>query len=116
MSKQYRMNAAAETPAPDGQSELELLEEVALEEPRMYQVLLHNDDYTTMEFVIQILMEVFRKSADQATNIMLAVHKRGVGIAGVYLLEIAETKVEIVRQRAQEAGYPLRCTLQEVRS
>jgi len=86
----------------------------ALKEPRNYQVLLHNDDYTTMEFVVSILMEVFLKTAEQATAIMLAVHKRGVGIAGVYPLEIAETKVAAVREKAKEAGFPLRCTLQEV--
>ncbi len=94
--------------------ETDVVDETDLREPRKYQVLLHNDDYTTMEFVVGILMDIFRKTEDQATAIMLAVHKQGVGIAGVYLREIAETKVQIVRKRAQEAGFPLRCTLQEV--
>ena len=98
--------------SPDGQPDVTL--DVKLEEPKMYQVLLHNDDYTTMEFVVNILMTVFHKTADQATNIMQAVHKRGKGIAGVYPYEIAETKVDKTHFLATEAGYPLRCTLEEV--
>ncbi len=98
--------------APGGQPD-EIVE-IDVEEPKMYQVLLHNDDYTTMEFVVNILMTVFHRSADQATNIMLAVHKRGKGIAGVYPYELAETKVDKTHFLAREAGYPLRCTLEEV--
>ena len=98
--------------APGGQPDVIMDVEVA--EPKMYQVLLHNDDYTTMEFVVNILMTVFHKTADQATNIMLAVHKRGKGIAGVYPHESAETKVDKTHFLAREAGYPLRCTLEEV--
>ena len=67
--------------------------DVEVAEPKMYQVLLHNDDYTTMEFVVNILMTVFHKTADQATNIMLAVHKRGKGIASLPPRN-AETKVD----------------------
>lgn len=81
--------------------------------PKSYRVLLHNDDYTTMEFVVIILMEVFRKSGDEATAIMLAVHQSGVGQCGIYPLEIAETKVAEVHRRAREAHFPLRCTLEE---
>ena len=84
--------------APGGQPDVIMDVEVA--EPKMYQVLLHNDDYTTMEFVVNILMTVF--------------HKRGKGIAGVYPHEIAETKVDKTHFLAREAGYPLRCTLEEV--
>ena len=85
-----------------------------LGEPRLFQVLLHNDDYTTMQFVVEILMHVFHKNADEATAIMLNVHKEGIGIAGVYPYEIAETKVERTHHLAREAEFPLRCTLEEV--
>ena len=91
----------------------DMLYEEAPEEPRLYRVLLHNDDYTTMEFVVIILMEVFRKTDDEATTIMLAVHKQGMGQCGIYPLEIAEIKVSEVHRRAREANFPLRCTLEE---
>lgn len=110
-SERFLKDAAPET---DALPIAELMEEISLEEPRKFQVLLHNDNYTTQQFVVGVLMDVFRKSEAQATAIMLAVHKRGVGIAGVYMLEIAETKVELVRNMARKAGFPLRCTLQEV--
>ncbi len=90
-----------------------LLLEEDVREPRQYKVLLHNDDYTSMEFVIFVLIRVFRKSTDEATSIMLAVHEEGIGICGVYTHEIAETKVAQVYGMAREAGFPLRCTLEE---
>ncbi|MBO4311662.1 MAG: ATP-dependent Clp protease adapter ClpS [Desulfovibrionaceae bacterium] len=90
-----------------------ILEETRLKEPRRYQVLLHNDDYTTMEFVVTVLMEVFHKDEEQATAIMLSVHKKGIGVAGVYPREVAETKIAQVRERAARAGFPLRCSLRE---
>lgn len=89
----------------------EVLEDV--KEPSMYKVLLHNDDYTTMEFVVEVLMFVFNKSADDATRIMLNVHKQGVGICGVYTYEVAETKVNTVEALAKENGFPLKCTMEE---
>lgn len=103
-------------PQADLLPEADLYEQTALEEPRQFQVLLHNDDYTTMDFVVGVLTDIFRKSEEQATAIMLSVHKHGVGTAGVYMLEIAETKVGLVRNMAREAGFPLRCTLQEIPS
>ena len=81
-------------------------------EPPMYRVLLINDDYTTMDFVISILVEVFAKSAEEATRIMLDVHKRGRGICGIYPLEIAETKVDTVHALARGNGFPLKCTME----
>ncbi len=84
-----------------------------IREPRKYKVLLHNDDYTTMEFVVQVLVNVFRKTDVEATQIMLAVHKNGVGVCGVYTAEVAETKVVAVRQLARKGGYPLKCTMEE---
>ena len=98
----------------DTQPAADILHEEAPEEPRLYRVLLHNDDYTSMEFVVLILMEVFRKTGGEAAAIMLAVHKRGIGQCGIYPLEIAEIKVSEVHRRAREANFPLRCTLEEV--
>ena len=82
------------------------------EEPPLYRVLLHNDDYTTMQFVVEVLMVVFNKSMEEATLIMLNVHKQGVGLCGIYPFEIAETKVDTVDTLARENGFPLRCTME----
>jgi ATP-dependent Clp protease adaptor protein ClpS len=84
-----------------------------LKEPPMYKVLLHNDDYTTMEFVVLVLMQVFHKSVEQATRIMLNVHKRGIGMCGVFTFEVAETKVQTVTRLARENGHPLKCTMEK---
>ena len=83
------------------------------QEPPMYRVLLHNDDYTTMEFVIEVLMYVFNKSPESAAKIMLNVHQQGIGVCGVYTHEIAETKVDTVHNLARESGYPLRCSMEQ---
>lgn len=96
------------------ESSPELLLQERIKKPKMYQVLLHNDNYTTMEFVVSILVNIFRRSIEQATAIMLSVHKKGVGIAGTYTRELAETKVTTTHILARDAGFPLRCTLQEV--
>ena len=82
-------------------------------EPSMYRVLLHNDDYTTMEFVIEILMYVFNKSPESAAKIMMNVHKEGIGVCGVFTHEVAETKVDTVHNLARESGYPLRCSMEQ---
>jgi ATP-dependent Clp protease adaptor protein ClpS len=82
-------------------------------EPSLYKVVLINDDYTTMEFVIHVLESVFQKSPAQAYQIMMQVHVSGRGIAGVYPWEVAETKVDTVTSMAREAGYPLRAALEE---
>ncbi len=79
-----------------------------VEKPRNFKVLLYNDDYTTMEFVIWVLIEVFRKSQIEATRIMLTVHRSGKGVAGIYSKEIAETKASLAMGHATAAGYPLR--------
>lgn len=101
-----------EPTGPGHDAEVLVVDEVRL--PRMFRVLLHNDDYTTMDFVVSILVEVFRKTVDEATAIMLAVHERGVGECGVYTHEVAETKAAIVHARARREGYPLRCSTEEV--
>ena len=84
----------------------------ALQEPPLYKVLLHNDDYTTMEFVISILETVFQKSTPDATKIMLNVHHEGVGVAGIYTREICETKISLVHQLARKNEFPLRCSME----
>jgi ATP-dependent Clp protease adaptor protein ClpS len=84
-----------------------------VEEPKQYKVILLNDDYTTMEFVVQVLESVFHKSPVEAYHIMMAVHTRGQGLCGVYTHEVAETKVATVHDLAGEAGFPLRATLEE---
>ena len=83
-------------------------------EPSKYAVILYNDDYTTMEFVIEVLRKFFSKTQEEAMQIMLQVHQKGSGIAGVYSLDIAETKISQVTHYAQSCGYPLKCTLDEV--
>jgi ATP-dependent Clp protease adaptor protein ClpS len=86
---------------------------VDIREPRRYRVLLHNDDYTTMEFVVEVLVTVFHKNLSEATAIMLAVHERGLAACGVYTEEIAETRISQVHDRARKAGFPLRCSMEE---
>ena len=80
--------------------------------PQLYKVLLHNDHYTTMEFVVAVLIGVFHRSESDATSIMLHVHRNGVGVAGVYTREIAETKAAKVTAMAKEAEFPLMCTVE----
>jgi ATP-dependent Clp protease adaptor protein ClpS len=76
--------------------------------PPKYKVILYNDDYTPMEFVVSILENLFGKGPTEATQIMLAIHRTGLGIAGVYVQEIAETKVAMVHSAAEQRGFPLR--------
>ncbi len=83
-----------------------------LKRPPLYRVLLLNDDYTTMEFVIEVLSKVFNHSHDKAMEIMLHVHQKGAGVCGVYTREIAESKVDQVLKYAQEEKHPLQCTLE----
>ncbi|PIE68682.1 MAG: ATP-dependent Clp protease adaptor ClpS [Deltaproteobacteria bacterium] len=91
----------------------EIIED-ALDEPRRFKVLMHNDDYTTMDFVVEVLRRIFHKNEAEAHLIMMNIHKKGVGLCGIYTAEIAETKVSLVHASAQSKGYPLACTLEEV--
>ena len=84
-----------------------------LKQPRLYRVILLNDDYTTMDFVVSVLEGVFRKSPAEAVQIMLNVHQRGKGVCGVYAREIAEAKIACVHEQARAAGYPLKCVMEE---
>ncbi|MDR1840765.1 MAG: ATP-dependent Clp protease adaptor ClpS [Holophagales bacterium] len=83
-----------------------------LQAPPLYRVILHNDNYTTRDFVVWVLREVFRKAELEAVSIMLSVHQKGVGVAGVYPFQIAETKTEQVRQLAERHEFPLLCTFE----
>ena len=85
-----------------------------IQEPSLYKVLLHNDDYTSMEFVIAILERVFQKNTSEATKIMMNVHQEGIGIAGIYTREICETKVAVVHDLARQSEFPLRCSVEKV--
>ena len=85
-----------------------------VEEPPLFKVLLHNDDYTTMEFVVWVLESVFNMPEDDAVRVMLNVHMQGVGVAGIYTFEVAQMKVEKTTTLAQEHEYPLLCTLEKV--
>jgi ATP-dependent Clp protease adaptor protein ClpS len=85
-----------------------------LREPPLFKVLLHNDDYTTMDFVVMVLETVFKKDTAEATRIMLNVHHQGQGIAGVYSREIGETKVALVHRMARKNQFPLKCSLEKL--
>jgi ATP-dependent Clp protease adaptor protein ClpS len=87
--------------------------QVQKKEPTLYKVVLLNDDYTTMEFVVEVLMTVFQKTASEAYQIMMHVHVNGRGIAGVYPWEVAETKADTVVSMARESGFPLQAVTEE---
>jgi ATP-dependent Clp protease adaptor protein ClpS len=80
--------------------------------PKLFKVFMHNDDYTTMDFVIEVLQSIFHKESAEATSLMLQIHQRGQALCGLYPFEIAETKVAKVHNQARAAGFPLRCTLE----
>jgi ATP-dependent Clp protease adaptor protein ClpS len=87
-------------------------EDVRVERPRMWRVLLHNDDYTTQEFVVAVLETVFRKPRAEAFAIMLSVHQSGIGLAGVYTHDVAETKMKRAQRLAEEQEFPLLVTIE----
>ncbi len=96
---------------PKFEEELDL--EIELQEPQMFKVLLHNDDYTSMDFVVEVLMDIFHKTHQQAEQIMLLIHEKGKAVCGVYTYEIAQMKVEQVRQLAKRNEFPLLATMEE---
>ncbi len=83
-----------------------------IDKPRLWKILLHNDNYTTMDFVVLVLVSVFHKSETEAVRIMLDVHQKGVGVVGTYTYEVAETKVARVAELARQAEFPLLCTME----
>jgi ATP-dependent Clp protease adaptor protein ClpS len=100
---------------PDGisQEETGVLQKTRLKEPKLYRVILHNDDYTTMDFVVTVIVAVFHKPAAEATKIMLDVHKKGQGVVGVYTFDIATTKASQVHEMARQNEFPLRASCEE---
>lgn len=97
---------------PYEESDSSVIEQVKVKKPKKYKVILHNDDYTTMEFVIFILKVVFHKTTAEAEAIMLEVHNKGRGVCGIYSYEIAETKSKKVEVLAKEQSHPLICTIE----
>lgn len=93
--------------------EEEIETSLELEEPRMFKVLLHNDDYTSMDFVVDVLMNIFHKNVMEAEKIMIEIHEKGIGVCGVYSFEIAQTKAEQVKQKAKQNEFPLLATIEE---
>jgi len=98
----------------DLDGELDVEEQARTQRPRRFRVMLQNDDYTPMDFVVQVLMDLFNKSHTEATQIMLNVHYKGHGLCGTYTREVAETKVHHVIERARAAGFPLLATMEPV--
>ncbi len=96
-----------------GTIELELLADVTVEHPKKFKVYLLNDDYTSMDFVVNILITIFHKNYEQAQAVMLEIHKMDRGLCGVYTNEIAETKVIHVEKRSQSSGFPLKAIMEE---
>ena len=96
---------------PNYEEELELALEI--EEPKMFKVFLHNDDYTSMVFVVEVLTGIFHKSNAEAEKIMLHIHETGKAVCGVYSFEIAQTKAQQVKQRAKQNEFPLLATIEE---
>ncbi|MBJ96062.1 MAG: ATP-dependent Clp protease adapter ClpS [Rickettsiales bacterium] len=97
---------------PEGDSSVLTRDRTRVRTPRMYKVVLHNDDYSPMEFVVAVLQQIFHLSVEDATRIMLEVHNRGIGVAGLYTYEAAETKVQQVLSTAQAHEHPLQCSME----
>lgn len=87
---------------------------INVKKPSMYKVVMHNDDYTTMDFVVSVLTTIFNKEIKDAINIMMEIHKKGKGIAGIYTLDVAKTKISAVHNLAHQEGFPLKLTFEKV--
>lgn len=111
---QHKFQIEGENEETEHSSDVLVKEEEKLSNPAKYAVILHNDDYTTMEFVVEVLMKFFGRSQQEAAQIMLKVHQEGSGVAGIYAFDIAETKAKQVVDYARAKGFPLLCTVEEV--
>lgn len=98
---------------PDVKEKIDTDAEEKTAEPHMYRVLIHNDNFTTKAFVVEVLVVVFSKSVEAATDIMWQTHRKGTGLCGIYTREVAETKIKISGVMASDAGYPLRLSMEE---
>jgi ATP-dependent Clp protease adaptor protein ClpS len=98
---------------PTNQSGTAVLARTKVKVPKMYKVLIHNDDFTPMDFVVEVLQKIFSKTYEDATKIMLDVHYNGFGICGIYTYDVAETKTVLVAETAKENEVPLRCSFEE---
>ncbi len=103
----------ANEPARIFQEDTGLQQKPRLQEPKLFRVILHNDHYTTMDFVVKVIVTLFHKPAAEATKIMLDVHKKGSGVVGVYTYDIATTKVSQVHEMARQSEFPLRASCEE---
>ena len=120
MNKILAMKATIQNLPPDDashqnqeESGVAVKEKRQLRRPHHYKVLIHNDDYTTMDFVVLVLKKCFGKSQEEAMQIMLNVHQQGMGICGIYTYEVAETKCQKVMVFARQNGHPLKCTIEK---
>jgi ATP-dependent Clp protease adaptor protein ClpS len=117
---EYMINSIVVNMSEDTESEEEsgiaVLERSKVQKPRMFKVLLHNDDYTTMEFVVHVLERFFKKVEQDAQRIMMEVHMNGIGACGVYTKEVAETKTAKVNDYAEKQGHPLKCSFEPCES
>ena len=108
-----RDNGVGDGEGDDGRTGALTLTRTRTKKPSMYKVLMLNDDYTPMEFVVDVLQNIFQKNREEATQIMLHVHQKGVGVCGVYTYEVAETKVTQTVDYARKNQHPLQCTLEK---
>ncbi len=96
-----------------GQGDVKTKKKTVIKKPEMYKVIMLNDDYTTMEFVVEVLMKIFRKDSHDAQRIMLEIHEKGAGDVGTYTYDIAMSKIQQVHRYAKEREYPLRCRVEK---
>lgn len=101
----------SDSPDHEGESGVAISDQIKVKKPRMYAVLMHNDDYSTMEFVLEVLQRFFDKSPNEAHSIMMEVHTKGHGVCGVYTFEVAESKAQKVMRYARSKGHPLKCSI-----